>query len=610
MQGKPAAGKPKYNALQNSLWLSKRAIRETPIVLPVVGLLILLGIGINAVELFAVPVVLGQVEANVALPILLRTIGLFTAATILVYAGRQYLQLNALFGRVHLRVNISTDLHQKFCRTSFSNLLDTAFLERNENAQRPTWGNQGAAEATWNTLIELAIHSLSFVLFLCVLTSVNWLILGIVLVSAVGSYYAGKYLRRWSYRHREEKASLEHRLSYVGKTARDRKTAKDLRLFGFGTWLTELWDKNLRLLGDFHKQSARHELLADFADIGVTLLKNGLAYWYLIHLALKGGLTASGFVLLFSAVTGLGTWTSAILKDVENLNRQSAELSVTREFLEEPEAFCFEDGKPLSVIPGHLYRIELRDVSYRYPHSNENVLSHVDLTVQAGEKLAVVGLNGAGKTTLIRLLCGFLDPTEGSVLLDGEDIRQYNRRDYYKLISAVFQQSSLLAGTVAENVAQAEQGIDTAHVRQCLAWADLREAIDALPEKENTLLDRKVFEQAAELSGGQLQRLYLARALYKNAPILVLDEPTAALDAITESSIYQKYNEMTKDCTSIYISHRLASTRFCDRIIFLENGKITEEGTHDALIAKGGAYAELFEVQSKYYREEGTPSEA
>ena len=159
-------------------------------------------------------------------------------------------------------------------------------------------------------------------------------------------------------------------------------------------------------------------------------------------------------------------------------------------------------------------------------------------------------------------------------------------------------------------MAQAEQGIDTAHVRQCLAWADLREAIDALPEKENTLLDRKVFEQAAELSGGQLQRLYLARALYKNAPILVLDEPTAALDAITESSIYQKYNEMTKDCTSIYISHRLASTRFCDRIIFLENGKITEEGTHDALIAKGGAYAELFEVQSKYYREEGTQSES
>lgn len=609
MQIKQNAKKPKYNALQISLWLSGRARRETPVVLPIVGLLILLGVGINAVELFAVPVILGQVEANVALPVLLRTIGLFTAATILVYAGRQYLHLNALFGRVHLRVNISADLHQKFCRTSFPNILDTSFLERSENAQKPTFGNQGAAEAIWKTLIELAIHSLSFVLFLCVLTSVNWLILGIVLASAVISYYAGKHLRRWSYRHREEKAALEHRLSYVGKTARDRKMAKDLRLFGFSAWLTELWDKNLRLLGDFHRRSTRHELLADLADISVTLLKNGLAYWYLIHLALGGGLTASAFVLLFSAVTGLGTWTSAILKDVEDLNRQSAELSVTREFLEEPEVFRFEDGKPLPVIPGHLYRLELRDVSYRYPGSDTDVLSHIDLTVQPGEKLAVVGLNGAGKTTLIRLLCGFLDPTEGSVLLDGEDIRQYNRGDYYKLISAVFQQSSLLAGTVEENVAQTEQGIDSERVLQCLAWAGLSESIDALPEKEKTLLDRKVFEQATELSGGQLQRLYLARALYKNASILVLDEPTAALDAITESAIYQKYNEMTKDCTSIYISHRLASTRFCDRIIFVANGKITEEGTHETLLAKGGAYADLFEVQSKYYREEAAKSE-
>jgi len=190
------------------------------------------------------------------------------------------------------------------------------------------------------------------------------------------------------------------------------------------------------------------------------------------------------------------------------------------------------------------------------------------------------------------------------VLLDGEDIRQFNRRDYYRLIAAVFQQSSLLAGTIAENVAQVTENIDLNRVCQCLAWAELGESVSALPQKENTLLDRKVFEDAAELSGGQLQRLYLARALYKEAPILVLDEPTAALDAITESNIYEKYNEMTKNCTSVYISHRLASTRFCDRIIFLEDGIIAEEGTHESLMKKGGAYAKLFEVQSKYYREE------
>lgn len=596
--------KPKYSSLQNSLYMAKRASKETPVVLPIVFLLICLGVGINAIELYAVPVILGQVETGADFTTMIRTIGLFTAGMIVAYAGRQYLHLNALFGRVHLRVNISTDLHQQFCRTSYAHLLDTGYLERCEKAQKPTYGNQGAAEAIWKTLIELGIHSISFALFLCVLSSANWFVLLIVLLSAVTSYYAGKHLRRWSYRHREEEAALTHKLSYIGKTARDRAVAKDLRLFGIADWLTELWDKNLRLLEDFHRRSTRHELLADIVDIGVTLLKNGLAYAYLIKLAVNGILSAADFVLLFAAVTGLGTWTSSILRDIEDLNRQSAELSATREFLEEPEPFLFESGKPLSYESGHLYRLELQDVSYRYPGSEDTVLSHINLTIKPGEKLAVVGLNGAGKTTLIRLLCGFLDPTEGTVLLDGEDIRQFNRRAYYRLIAAVFQQSSLLAGTIAENVAQVTENIDLNRVCQCLAWAELGESVSALPQKENTLLDRKVFEDAAELSGGQLQRLYLARALYKEAPILVLDEPTAALDAITESNIYEKYNEMTKNCTSVYISHRLASTRFCDRIIFLEDGIIAEEGTHESLMKKGGAYAKLFEVQSKYYREE------
>lgn len=211
---------------------------------------------------------------------------------------------------------------------------------------------------------------------------------------------------------------------------------------------------------------------------------------------------------------------------------------------------------------------------------------------------------------MLRLLCGFLDPTGGTVLLDGEDIRRYNRRDYYRLIAAVFQQSSVLAGTIAENVAQATDGIDAARVRRCLEQAGLSNKVRSLPGGEETLLNRNVYENAVELSGGEMQRLLLARALYKNAPILVLDEPTAALDAITESALYRQYNEMTRGCTAIYISHRLASTRFCDRIILVEGGKIAEEGTHEALMAQGGAYAALFAVQSKYYQEEARQNEA
>ena len=227
----------------------------------------------------------------------------------------------------------------------------------------------------------------------------------------------------------------------------------------------------------------------------------------------------------------------------------------------------------------------------------------MDLTIHHGENLAIVGLNGAGKTTLVKLLCGFLDPTEGRVLLNGQDIRQYDRRDYYKLFAAVFQDFSVLSATMAENVAQTRTGIDEARVRVCLEQAGLTEKVRSLPKGLETQVGRDVYEDGIELSGGQTQRLMLARALYKNAPVLVLDEPTAALDPIAEDDIYQKYNEMTKGRTSLFISHRLASTRFCDRILYLKDGRVAEEGTHEQLLKQGGGYAQLFEVQSQYYRE-------
>ena len=200
-------------------------------------------------------------------------------------------------------------------------------------------------------------------------------------------------------------------------------------------------------------------------------------------------------------------------------------------------------------------------------------------------------------------MCGFYDPTEGEVLLNDVNIKQYNRNDYYKLFSAVFQQFSVLESTVAENVAQTYENINMERVKDVIAKAGLTQKIESFPKQYNTYIGRSVFEDGVELSGGETQRLMLARALYKNAPIIVLDEPTAALDPIAENDIYLKYNEMTKGRTSVYISHRLASTRFCDRILFIENGKIAEEGTHEELLRNNGGYAELFHIQSKYHQE-------
>ena len=333
----------------------------------------------------------------------------------------------------------------------------------------------------------------------------------------------------------------------------------------------------------------------------MTAARNGIAYVYLIHMALAEGLSVSEFLLYFTAVTGFIEWVMGILQQAEKLHKQSLDISCVREFLEYPEPFCFENGKPIPAADG--YELRLEHVSFRYPGAEKDTIRGLDLTVRPGEKLAIVGLNGAGKSTLIRLLCGLFDPTEGRVLLNGADIREFNRREYYGLFSAVFQEFSILDVTVAENIAQTNTQIDYDKVRDCVEKAGLTKTIAELPDGLNTHVGREVYLDGVLFSGGQTQRLMLARALYKDAPILMLDEPTAALDPIAENDIYLKYNSMTAGKTSVFISHRLASTRFCDRIIFIADGRIAEEGTHESLLALGGAYAKLYEVQSRYYQE-------
>ena len=285
------------------------------------------------------------------------------------------------------------------------------------------------------------------------------------------------------------------------------------------------------------------------------------------------------------------------------LYRQSLDISTVREFLEYPEPFRFEGGEKPSASVGVRHELTLENVSFKYPEAEDFTLEDISFTIHPGEKIAVVGLNGAGKTTLVKLICGFFDPTQGRVLLDGRDIREYNRQDYYAMFSAVFQNFSLLAGTVAANVAQSEENQDMERIKDCVEKAGLTAKINSLKNGYQTYLNRTVFEDGAELSGGEMQKLMLARALYKKAPFIILDEPTAALDPIAEADLYGKYNEMTRDRTSVYISHRLASTRFCDRIFLISDHRIAEEGTHEELLRLAGKYAQLFEIQSKYYRE-------
>ena len=595
--------KPLYNLWQNTAWMIGNAWKTQKSVLFLCVAVAAGAVALSLTELFVTPVILQKVETAAPFPELLGAVIGFALLLMLVSALNAYLGGNTLFGRIEVRTSIVRMITGKYDTTSYPNTEDPAVLKKYEKAQNATSNNLMATEAVWNTLTDLLKNIAGFIIYLALLSSLDPVLLAVVLVTAIIGFFISQRLNQWGYRHREEEAAYLKKLNYITYKAPQRALGKDIRIFGLRPWLRDVFDSTMRLYSDFIARREKVYLWADVVDVLLSFLRNGIAYVYLISMALDQGLPASQFLLYFTAIGGFTTWITGILAGFSTLNTQSLDLSTVREFLEVPEPFRFEDGKPLKAekIP---YEIELRNVRFRYPGAEQDTLHDLNLTIHAGEKLAVVGLNGAGKTTLVKLICGFYDPTEGEVLLNGQDIRQYNRRDYYKLFTAVFQDFSILETTLADNVAQTIENIDRDRMKDCIEKAGLTEKIDSLKDGIDTHVGRAVYEDGMDLSGGETQRLMLARALYKGAPIMVLDEPTAALDPIAENDMYLKYNQMTAGCTSVYISHRLASTRFCDRIILLSDGGIAEEGTHDSLMAQGGKYAELFGIQSRYYGKE------
>ena len=593
--------KPKYNTLQNVGWMVKIAWNSRKRVMLFCVLTALFEVLLNLTQLYIAPEVLARVEQKAPLWELLLTIGAFTAALFFTNGLKEYVKQNTLFARVDVRSVIIGKLARKCNMTSYPNTLDVNFNKLAEKAHLSCGSNAAAAEHIWQTLTMLLKNIGGLIVYLTILSRLDIVLLLVVIATCFAGFFVSKYTNNWRYARRDEEESYYQKKSYLRNKAESVELAKDIRIFGLQNWLNDLLYSIHDVYLDFRLRVERKRLLADFMEAVLTMLRNGLAYVYLINMALNEGLSVPEFLLYFTAVTTFTTWIMGILQEMTKLHQQSLDLSQLREFLEYPEPFHFEEGNP--VPKADAYELKLENVSFRYPGAEQDTIHHLNLTVHPGEKLAIVGLNGAGKTTLVKLLCGLFDPTEGRVLLNGKDIRDFNRREYYGLFSAVFQEFSVLDVTVAENIAQTKEGIDYEKVKDCAEKAGLTKMIADLPQGLDTHVGREVFLDGVLFSGGQTQRLMLARALYKDGPILMLDEPTAALDPIAENDIYRKYNDMTAGKTSLFISHRLASTRFCDRIIFVANGHIAEEGTHESLLAFGGEYAKLFEVQSRYYQE-------
>lgn len=457
----------------------------------------------------------------------------------------------------------------------------------------------------------------------------------LVLVPALLVFLLKRKAMRKDHELRPAADEAARKMRYVEERGWDLKAGKDIRMYGLGGWLLSIL-KRERETGETNvRRWENGYLAANLCDALLCFGRDAGAYLYFILQIVQGNLPVSDFVWYISVVSSCQQACSAFLENVELLGRLSFDYSRLRLFLESGEGDIFqgtgaeecekippeESGKTgagaerggRKAVPDsaafsrtkEAVGIELEHVSFTYPGSRVPTLKDLNLTIRPGEKIALVGLNGAGKSTLVKLLCGLYRPTSGTIRVGGRPLSSFGKEEYFSMIAAVFQDVKLLPLTIAQNVASDNgEDIDRQRVRQCLSLAGLWEMVDGLPRKEDTPLGRGVLDDGIDLSGGERQKVWMARAFYKEASILILDEPTAALDPLAEQEIYEKYVQMSEGKTSLFISHRLASTRFCDRIVLLENGRITEQGSHEELMEKNGAYAGLFEVQGRYYRKE------
>lgn len=330
-------------------------------------------------------------------------------------------------------------------------------------------------------------------------------------------------------------------------------------------------------------------------------LMMGFIYLYVCLKAWYGAFGVGSVTRYVGAVNSVAKGMSILIKTLAQARTNAPFLKDILDFMDIPNEM-YQGALTIEKRRDRNYEVEFRDVSFKYPNASEYALRHVSMKFRVGERLAVVGENGSGKTTFIKLLCRLYDPTEGRILLNGIDIRKYDYREYLSIFSVVFQDFQLLSLPLGQNVA-ASTSYDPARVRECLEKAGMGEWLKSHPEGLGTQIHKDVVTgKGVDISGGEEQKIAIARSMYRNASFIILDEPTAALDPLSEYEVYTHFNDIVADCTAIYISHRLSSCRFCDEIAVFHQGNLIEQGTHEALLEKGGKYSELWYAQAQYYR--------
>lgn len=539
----------------------------------------------------------------------INSFALIVGGIVFVYAiinyANSYFSHILFFDKVFIRTNAFFEiLSNKAMATGYENIEFEKGRKKLMKAVGAIEENRVGVELLLQFFPVFITSIAGILLYSSYILTINFTIVLVLIGMAIMNLLLNAYARKYEQRTADELNTYRTKLKYYQDEANKFTNAKDIRIYKLEKWFykgIKLFTK--KFSSTVMKQKFRY-YLANLSDSIFSIVRNLIAYTILVSMVLDGTINVAEFTFMIGIVIGFAVWLTQLSESYARLKEASIRITNFRDYMIMDDSINMGEGENVESLLNKKLSIEFKNVSFTYPKAEKPIFSNLNLKIEAGEKIALVGVNGAGKTTIVKLLTGLYNPTEGEILINGIPVESFNRYEYYNLFGVIFQDINPLPFTIAQNISgRTDEDTDFYKVNDALKKAGLAKKVASLQKKENTNLTQVIDEKGIMLSGGELQKMMLARALYKDSPILVLDEPTAALDPLAEQELYMKYNSLTENKTSLFISHRLASTQFCNRIIYLEDGEIIEMGNHKELIKKNGKYCNMFKIQSQYYKE-------
>lgn len=495
-----------------------------------------------------------------------------------------------------VRMRYAVAAFEKNLSTDYANIENLEMREKQKRAEVFYNGRYAGGANFISTLNLFFVAVVGVVASGVLLYKINiWMIL-LIIATCGAQFCLQRALTKKQRQNLDRRTEPAAKFDYFYKLCKDGTAAKDTQLYNMGDYFIRALAASLCKIEKIYARYTHTCVAFNGITALLSAVRQAIAYIYLAYLTARGALSVSDFIFYFGIITGFSNWVLHLGFAVNQIEMCCKECQAYRDYIEfEDHA---EEGEQLTSKS--VDRVVFEHVSFQYPSAQVPTLKNIDLTFKNGEKIAIVGENGAGKTTLIKLLCGLYAPTGGRILLNGKDTATIAKSSYFDLFSAIFQDYYFLPMTIQQNIT-ASLGYDREKFDLALKKAEMYDKVYALPKGADTRMDRNVYKDAVDFSGGEKQKLLLAKAMYKDAPILILDEPTAALDPIAENEIYSRFNSFVQSKTAIYISHRLSSCVFCDTIAVFDHARLVESGTHTELLAANGKYAELWNAQAKYY---------